>query len=279
MYKVEPLAERFGAAITGCDVNELDTAGLRALVTELHRYRVLVIPDQHLAHPDQVRVSRAFGELEPDLRTQHTVPGFPEILMISNIFEDGRPIGLYDGDNEDEWHVDSSWKETMNSCSLLYSVIAPATGGETRFADATSAYDDLPAATRQRVDGLRAVHSMALLTSEQERVGDTAPSITEDQVARSPDVAHPLVRVHPITGERSLLLGSMIIKRIDGMGDTEASNLLAELHAHVTARQYVYRHRWDVGDLVIWDNLGTMHTASPCDSSRHHRLLYRTTVR
>lgn len=223
-------------------------------------------------------MSRLFGEPEIHVQDQYTVPRFAQIVTISNIHRNGVPIGLYDGDNEQEWHTDLSFRPTMSSVSLLYSVIAPGAGGETRFADTTAAYDDLPTDLQARVEGLGAVHSMVHLFERQAADNPAKVLLTDAQRQQVPDVVHPLVRKHPQTGRRSLLLGELIIRNVAGLDDSDSASLLDKLHAHATAEQYVYAHRWAVGDLVIWNNRATMHTASPCDHTRHQRLLYRTTV-
>lgn len=278
-YCLDSLASTFGARIFGIDLSRpLEDWVSAALVGDLLKYRVLVVRDQSLSHADHIRVSRLFGEPEIHVQDQYTVPGFAQIVTISNIHRDGMPIGLYDGDNEQEWHTDLSFRPAMSSVSLLYSVIAPEVGGETRFADTTAAYDDLPAELRARVDGLGAVHSMVHLFERQAAENPQKVPLTETQRAQVPDVVHPLVRRHPCTGRRSLLLGELIIRNIVGVGTAESADLLEQLHVHATAERYVYSHRWAEGDLVIWDNRATMHTASPCDHTRHQRLLYRTTV-
>ncbi|MGW4720515.1 TauD/TfdA dioxygenase family protein [Nocardia sp. NPDC004260] len=278
-YKIDPLESSFAAHVSGIDLSQpLKASEATRLVEDLMTFRVLVVRGQDLSHDDHVRVSRLFGEPEIHVQDQYTVAGFPQIVTISNIHRDGVPIGLYDGDNEVEWHTDLSWKPQMSAVSLLYSVIAPEVGGETRFADTTAAYDDLPDELRALVDGLEAVHSMVHLFERQAADNPAKVPLTDDQRAQVPDVVHPLVRLHPLTGRRSLLLGDMIIRGVLGVDETRSQQLLDQLHAHATADRYVYSHRWAVGDLVIWDNRATMHTASPCDHTRHQRLLYRTTV-
>ncbi|MFD4406591.1 TauD/TfdA dioxygenase family protein [Nocardia sp. NPDC058499] len=278
-YHIDSLTSTFGARIFGVDLSRpLEESVSASLVGDLLKYRVLVIRGQSLSHEDHIRVSRLFGEPEIHVQDQYAVPGFAQIVTISNIHRNGVPIGLYDGDNEQEWHTDLSFRPAMSSVSLLYSVIAPESGGETRFADTTTAYDDLPAGLRARVDGLSAVHSMVHLFERQAADNPAKVPLTDAQRAQVPDVVHPLVRRHPRTGRRSLLLGELIIRNIVGLGESESTGLLEQLHAHATAERYVYSHRWAVGDLVVWDNRATMHTASPCDRTRHQRLLYRTTV-
>ncbi|MBT2209270.1 TauD/TfdA family dioxygenase [Actinomadura sp. NEAU-AAG7] len=278
MYHIEEIKPPFAARIQ-LDVRQpIDQRVAAQLKADLVRHRVLVLPGQNLDHAAHVRFSRLFGPLDVYPVKRYVVPEYPEVLKISNIFEDGEPIGLYDGDDQEEWHTDYSWKEVMSRASLLYSAIAPAEGGDTIFADVTTAYDDLPEETKDRIKNLRAVHSMNHLVEQELQTNPHKKPLTQEEKDRAPDMEQPLVRVHPVTGRRSLLLGSMIISGVVGLGRKEGSALLDELHAHATKEKYLYRHRWSVGDLVIWDNDATMHTRTPCDSERHHRLLYRTTV-
>ncbi|MGH3797379.1 MAG: TauD/TfdA dioxygenase family protein [Pseudonocardiaceae bacterium] len=278
-YRIDALTPTFCARISGIDLSRpLDATLADSLVQDLLAYRVLVVGVQRLSHADHVRLSRVFGEPENHVQDQYIVPGFPHILMISNIHKDGVPIGLYDGDDEEEWHTDLSWKPQMSTVSLLYSVIVPAAGGATRFADTMSAYNDLPDEVKDRLAELRVVHSMTHLFERQLADNPSKVPLTAEQCAQVPDVEHPLVRRHPVTGQRSLLLGDTIIRGVVGLSAVESQCLLDELHTHATSQRYVYSHQWEEGDLVIWDNRATMHTASPCDHTRHQRLLYRTTV-
>jgi taurine dioxygenase len=278
-YQLEPLGETFGAKITGPDLREsLDEETAARLRSDLSRHRVLVLPGQQLNHAQHVRFSRIFGPLEVYPVAKYVVPEHPEVLKISNIFENGEPIGLYDGDVDEEWHTDYSWKKVISRVSLLYSAVAPDEGGDTVFADTTAAFDDLPAPVKERVQALYAVHSMNYLVEQELATNPYKAPLTAEERALTPDVQQPLVLRHPITGRQSLLLGSMIIKEVVGLGAADSATLLDELHEHATAQRYLYRHRWQVGDLVIWDNAATMHTRTACDHLRHQRLLYRTTV-
>ena len=277
-YRLEPLGETFGARVSGLDLRTAGQETVDALADDLTERRVLVLPGQELDHEAHVAVSRRFGPLDVYPVAAYVVPQFPEVLKISNIFRDGRPIGLYDGDEQEEWHTDYSWKDRTSRASLLYSVIAPDEGGDTLFADSTTAYDELPATLRERIADLTAVHSMHHLVETERRHNPHKAPLSDEERRRMPDVAHPLVRVHPLTGRRSLLLGSMIISHIEGLPAAQSSALLEELHAHATTARYVYRHKWRPGDLVIWDNEATMHTRTACDRLRNQRLLHRTTV-
>lgn len=249
------------------------------LVQALHQHRLLILPRQHLTHADLLTVASCFGTVDTSVDRRYAVGGFPGLTVISNIVEYGEHVGIYDGDNEEEWHADNSFKPELTAATLLYSVIAPEQGGETRFADATRAYAALHPVVQQRIEGMRAVHSIEQLGALQGRASGGQSSAAAGSLAGHPEVEHPLVPTHPVTGARSLLLGSMVIRGITGVSEMVSRALLDELLEHTISRPYVYSHRWGQGDLVVWDNLATLHTASPCDSSHHRRLLYRATVR
>lgn len=268
----------FGAIVdvdlTSADAH-LHTPGL---LHALHQHRLLIFPSQHLNHADLLTAARCFGTVDTDVDHHYAVAGFPGLTTISNIVEDGTRIGIYDGDHEEEWHADNSFKPNMTTATLLYSVITPAQGGQTRFADATQAYADLPQRLKLQLEELRAIHSIQHLGALQSHVSGGQSSVAAGSLARDPEVEHPIVLTHPATGARSLLLGPMVIREIAGMAENDSNLLLADLLQRTTNDPYVYTHRWNQGDLVVWDNLAILHTASPCDSSRHHRLLYRTSV-
>ncbi|MER6271650.1 TauD/TfdA family dioxygenase [Streptomyces sp900105755] len=276
---LRPLDESGFGAVVDCNLATDAEDLLPRLARALHRHRLLIAPRQHLTHADLLTVASCFGTVDTSVDRRYAVGGFPGLTVISNIVEDGEHVGIYDGDNEEEWHADNSFKPKLTSATLLYSVITPEQGGETRFADATRAYAALPPAMRQRIEGMRAVHSIEQLRVLQSQASGGQSSVAAGSLAGHPEVEHPLVLTHPVTGARSLLLGSMVIGGITGLPEKESRALIGELLEHTTSAPYVYSHRWSQGDLVVWDNLATLHTASPCDSSRQRRLLYRAAVR
>ncbi|MET8561209.1 TauD/TfdA family dioxygenase [Streptomyces flaveolus] len=276
---LRPLDESGFGAVVDCNLATNAESLAPQLAAALYQHRLLIVPRQHLTHADLLIVASCFGTVDTRVDRRYAVGGFPGLTVISNIVEDGEYIGIYDGDNEEEWHADNSFKPELTSATMLYSVITPAQGGETRFADATRAYAGLPPSTRQGIEGMRAVHSLKQLGVLQSQASGGQSSIAAGSLAGQPEVEHPLVLTHPATGARSLLLGSMVISGITTLSEKESRALLDELLAHTTSAPYVYSHCWSQGDLVVWDNLATLHTASPCDSSRHRRLLYRAAVR
>ncbi|WP_327436607.1 MULTISPECIES: TauD/TfdA family dioxygenase [unclassified Streptomyces] len=276
---LRPLDDSGFGAVVDCDLaTEADDLAPQ-LARALQQHRLLVVPRQHLTHADLLTVASCFGTVDTNIDRRYAVGGFPGLTVISNIVEDGKHVGIYDGDNEEEWHADNSFKPQLTAATLLYSVITPEEGGETRFADATRAYTGLPSAVRQRIEEMRAVHSIEQLGALQSQASGGQSSASAGSLAGHPEVEHPLVLTHPATGARSLLLGSMVIRCVTGLSDQDSRALVDDLLEHTTSAPYLYSHRWSQGDLVVWDNLATLHTASPCDSARYPRLLYRAAVR
>ncbi|MEU1151540.1 TauD/TfdA family dioxygenase [Streptomyces sp. NPDC005918] len=276
---LRPLDDSGFGAVVVCNLATAAEDLAPQLMHALHQHRLLVVPRQHLTHADLLTVASCFGPVDRDVDRRYAVGGFPGLTVISNIVENGEHVGIYDGDDEEEWHADNSFKPQLTAATLLYSVITPERGGETRFADATRAYTDLPPEMRQRIEGMRAVHSIQQLGTLQSQASGGQSSAAAGSLAGHAEVEHPLVLTHPVTGAHSLLLGSMVIRCVAGLSEEDSRSLVDDLLEHTTSAPYLYSHSWSQGDLVVWDNLATLHTASPCDSSRHLRLLYRAAVR
>lgn len=275
---ISPLSDGLGARVE-CDLARPTAADAATQLTEaLHRYRLLVVPDQNLNLPGLLAAAALFGPVDVATDSRYTVKGSPGITVVSNIHHGGQPVGIYDGDDEEEWHADNSFKPELNRATLLYSVITPDEGGHTRFADATRAYADLPDDMKARVDGLHAVHSIAQLADRQAEATGGHSSTASGTLSTLPEVTHPLAPAHPVTGARALLLGSMVVTRIPELPEVDSRRLLDDLLAHTTGPDYQYTHRWSQGDVVVWDNRALLHTASPCDSTRHARLLLRAAI-
>jgi taurine dioxygenase len=159
--------------------------------------------------------------------------------------------------------------------TMLHAIEIPPEGADTLFASLTSAYDALPPAMRARVDPMKAIHSYAYMRSI--RYPNAAP-MRPEQLERVRDMVHPLIRTHPETGRRALYVSEYIIREFEGMGLEDSQALLAQLNAFATEDRFVYRHRWRVGDLLVWDNRATMHKATPYDDVRYRRRMHRSMV-
>ncbi|WP_413804422.1 TauD/TfdA dioxygenase family protein [Streptomyces sp. OE57] len=281
--QITPLSRHFCAEIKGVDIaSPLDESTMREITDAFHRYSVIIFREQDISPQDQIRFSRCFGELEVHVLKQYLLPEHPEILVISNAVDtSGVRRGLFDFYDVDrpEWHADYSWSRRPSLGSALYCLEAPVTGGQTMFAASEAALDALPTATQERILGLRAVHSLDHL-NEQLRASNPAKlPLTEEQRRQAPPVTHPLVRVHPVTGRRSLFIGNMCISEVIGLEPQAGQSLVNELVAHATAQEFVYTHTWRKGDLLLWDNRSTLHAGpTPYDVDRERRTMYRTTI-
>lgn len=203
------------------------------------------------------------------------LPAHPEVLVISNIIEDGRPVGL--GDAGHFWHSDLSYKEKPSLGSLLHAQQLPAEGGDTLFANMHLAWDTLPAALRHAVRDARAEHSYLAQYDELRRRSPFRPALTQAQIDEVKPVTHPVVRTHPETGRKALFVSEHFTTRIVGVAEDESRALLDELFAHSVLPAHIYRHRWAPHDLVFWDNRSLMHLAGGTPDHLR-RKLYRTTI-
>jgi alpha-ketoglutarate-dependent 2,4-dichlorophenoxyacetate dioxygenase len=270
--EIMPLHPTFGGEVSGINLAiTLDANAVVTLKEAMDRYAVLVFPAQHLTDENQIDFARLFGPLERSAFTYR--PGAthrlkqPEMVDVSNLDastgaplrSDARHRMINLGNRL--WHTDSSFKSPCGGLSMLYAHAVPPTGGETEFADMRSAYESLPAETRARLDGLVAEHS---LMHSREKLGFT--DFSPEERAALPAARHPLVRNNPRTGRKALYLASHA-SHIIGMPVADSRLLLMELIEHATAHEFVYRHQWRVGDLVVWDNRSTMHRGRAFDES------------
>jgi len=279
---MKPMVTKSGAACgaeIACDLaQDIDEATFREIERAFHDNIVVVFRRQNLSNERHIEFSRRFGEFEIHIVEKYLLPGFPEILLISNIRDDrGEHIGLADAGFT--WHSDTSYRRRPSRCSLLYAEEVPQRDGrplgDTVFANAIAAYEALPEKMKERLAGLKAIHRY----SARRRVVDSPrPKLTQEQLDETPDIAHPIVRTHPYTGRRSLYVTAGECIGIEGIPEDEAVDLIAELDAHCVRPEFLYRHKWQVGDLLMWDNTSSMHLAI-CDYALpERRLMHRTTV-
>jgi taurine dioxygenase len=268
-----------GAEIQGIDLTgELDDAILAAIVDAWHEHEVIFFRGQTLSPEQHVCLSRRLGELELHVRSEFAKPGHPEIFVVSNMLENGKPIGASDAGAT--WHSDSCCRREPSSGSLLYARQVPRRDGkmlgDTLFSSMTAAYEALPDEMKMRLRGLRCVNS---IDNGYTRVRRNV--LDENQRSRVPghgaDVEHPVVRVHPHTGRKCIYVNESYTTHIVGLSADDSRALLDILTAHVTQPQFVYRHNWQVGDLLMWDNCSTQHKAM-FDYAPLHRLMERTTL-
>ena len=283
---VTPLHPLFAVKITNVNLGKsIDEATLRAIEHAMDQYAVCVLPAQQLNDEQQVAFSRLYGPLEisPHIGRTSGAPGGKgritsrEIFDISNLDEDG---GILDQGHARSsfqlgnqlWHTDSSFREESATWSMLHARVIPPAGGDTEFADTRAAYDALPNAMKKELEGLVAEHS---LWHSRATRGGYVP--TEAERKSFPSARHKVVRRHPGSGRDALYIASHA-SHIVGMQVEKGEALLGDLMDFATQPQFVYRHKWQIGDLVIWDNRCTMHRATPFEATGYVRDMRRTTI-
>ena len=272
--EIVPTGTAVGAEIRGVDLSRpLDEATFASIDDAYDKYGVIFFRDQRIAPPQQVDFTRRFGEIEFNIFSERwSVPGNPEIVVVSNITADGQPIGIKRaGEN---WHSDMCYTARPPRGTMLYALEIPDLFGlplgDTEFASAAVAWDSLPDALRRRIDGLTAVFDF----TGRKRAFPPKQS----EIDRNPPVCHPIVRTHPRTGRRCLYIMRDDCTAIEGLAQPEAETLIAALADHIVKPQHIYRHQWRVGDLLMWDNCTVQHRAVQDYDMPQRRLMHRTTM-
>ncbi|WP_374728579.1 TauD/TfdA dioxygenase family protein [Caballeronia hypogeia] len=274
--EIRPFDAPLGAEVIGLDLTRPLSPADFARIHRAHLdHHVLVFRDQRITPDEQVAFSRRFGPLQIHVLHQFGLTGYPEVLIVSNIVENGQPIGL--GDAGHFWHSDLSYKDKPSLGSMLHAQELPAIGGDTLFANQHLAWDSLPAHLKRAVEGRVAEHTYLAKYAELQKRSPWRPNLSAEQIAQVRAVTHPIVRTHPETGRRALFVSEHFTTRVIGMPEDESRALLAELFAHGTQPGFVYRHRWQARDMVFWDNRSVMHLAAGTPDDQR-RKLYRTTI-
>ncbi|MEN5031021.1 TauD/TfdA family dioxygenase [Pseudomonas sp. Ps21-P2] len=275
-FDVRPFAEKVGAEIVGLDLSRPLNDTDFARVHQAHLdYHVVVFRDQHITPQQQIDFSRRFGVLQIHVLKQFLLANHPEILIVSNIVENGQPVGL--GDAGKYWHSDLSYKELPSLGSMLYAQELPSEGGDTLFADMHLAWDTLPEHLRKAVEGRNAVHSYTSRYSHGHNADNWRPTLSAEQLAQVAVVSHPIVRTHPENGRKALFVSEGFTTHIVGLPEDESQAILTELYAHSVRPEGVYRHKWQENDMVFWDNRSLIHLAGGTPDHLRRRL-HRTTI-
>lgn len=276
VMEIHPTGKALGAEIEGVDLKRLGDADFEAIHGAWLDHLVLLFRGQQLDDEEFIAFSRHFGDLDwaPIQETgRRFVEGYPEIYVVSNVIENGVPIGSL-GAGEATWHTDMSYLEDPPKASMLYALEVPPGGGDTWFCNMYSAYDCLPDPLKQRIQGLTVKHDGTYNSGGFLRQGVTAV----DDPVKSPGTYHPLVCRHPETGRRGLYLGRRRNAYIAGLPLAESESLLDELWAFATRDQFTWHNEWRVGDLVLWDNRCTMHRRDAFDPDTR-RVMHRTQIK
>ncbi len=269
--RTRPLMPNFGVEILDVDIARADGDTIAEVLKTFQRHGAILLRKQKLTQADQIAFTRVFGEPEGNTRMQYVDPDYPEIYVISNKVVNGRLIGDYASGIG--WHTDFSYGETPALCTMLYALETPAEGSDTLLADLCAAWNALPPERQKAVEGLVIHHSYEALAQMRNI------ELTPEQKAALPDVFHPLVRTHPADGRKALWVSTGTVKGIVGMPNPEGLELIEELVEFATQEQFIYRHKWQVGDLLVWDNRVTLHTGTDFDTSKYVRHVHRTWVK
>jgi len=271
---VTPQANGFGAEIGRIDLRQpLSDAAFGLIHEAFLAHKVLVFRGQPLDDEAHQAFAMRFGPLEGHINVSTRHAKLPQVQVFSNVKGDGSASGVHPEKGTLKWHTDKSYVAEPSLTTILRSPAIAAKGGDTLFADMTRAYADLPAETQARLEGLMCVHDW----KRSREKSDERPA-TADEMRAAPPVVHPLVRTHPETGAKALYIGNHTAC-IVGMSWAESDALIAELEAHATQDQYVYRHKWQVDDVMMWDNRCTIHCVEPYDAAAEKRAVHRVVVK
>jgi taurine dioxygenase len=272
--EIIPTRAALGAEIRGVDLaRPLDDATFAAIDRAFNEYGVIFFRGKRITPAQQVAFTRRFGNIEFNVFGERwSVPDAPEIVVVSNITEDDRPIGIRRaGEN---WHSDMCYAARPPRGSMLYAIEIPElyglTVGDTEFASAAAAWDALPPPLRHRIDGRRAIFDFT--------ARKRAFPLSQAEIDRYPPVRHPIVRTHPVTGRKCLYVMRDDCIGIEGLEAVEAEALIAALADHIVKPAFIYRHQWRPGDVLLWDNCTVQHRAIQDYDMPRRRLMHRTTM-
>lgn len=281
--KVIPSGEALGASIEGLDLAKpLPPAELQAVLQALGKYGVVRFPRQELSGRQLLDFAAQLGDLEINVGSAgYQEPGIPEVMILSNIVENGRPIGLADAGQG--WHTDMSYSRMIAFANVLYGIKIPKRNGKalgaTQFANTQAAYADLPADVKRTLDGKTVRHDFEKFWEMMRREkGSKRPALTDAQRKAKPPVSHPVFLRHPLTGNKVLYANPGYAIRINELPEKESAEMLEFLFRHQLQAKYIYTSQWEERDVLVWEDVGTIHNAVADYGPEEHRLVKRCQV-
>lgn len=274
--QIIPSGKGCGAEVMGVDLAALDSVTIATLQQAIREHLVVVVRGQPISDPQLIALGKSFGELEPPGMSPIGKPfidEFPDILVISNIMEQGLPMGNL-GAGEAIWHTDMSYRPRPCTIAILHALEVPPAGGNTYFANQYLAYDALSDDLKKKLDGLEVIHDETYNSAGQMRKG--FKEVTDPRQA--PGARHRIFRNHPHTGRKALYLGRRRNAYIIGLPLEESERLLDELWAHASRPEFVWHNEWKVGDTLIWDNRALIHRRDAFDNNQR-RMMHRVQIR
>lgn len=271
--EVRPLSPALGAEIRGVDLRQpIENETFQIIADAWRDHLVILFRDQAIDEEQQVRFAQRFGALQgrprPASMRAETAVKHPEIMLVSNIRENGKPIGSLP-DGEMQFHSDMCYIEKPAKGTFLYAMEIPSEGGDTHFLNMYAAYDSLPADIKAKVDGRKAVNVF--------QYGSTSRDGNNPDFDEHPHYTHPMVRLHPDSERKALFINRLMTWSVEGMEKAESDKLLDALFDHIEQPKFIYEHKWRVGDLLLWDNRCTLHARTDF-SDKERRLLRRCVI-
>ena len=282
MLTITPTGKILGATITGADLSKpLSTADFAQTLQALGTHGVLRFPGQHLDAAALRDFSQRFGPVQASVTGRFRHASVHEVGILSNVIENGEPIGLADAGQD--WHTDMSYRDNIGFVNTLYAVKVPVRHGQalgdTLFANMHAAYEGLAPELKQRLSHMTATHDFdKFWDNMRNHHGSARPALTPAQRAARPPVVHPIFMTHPLTGRTVLYCNPGYAVRINELDKAESERVLDRLFKHQLQEQYLYRHSWQVNDLLIWEHIGTLHNAMPDYAPHEHRMMLRCQV-
>jgi taurine dioxygenase len=282
MNKIIASRDSFGAIITDIDLSRpLSDEVFSAVLGALVQHCVICLPSQNINATQLKDFSSRFGTLEINVANSYQEPGHPEVMILSNMEENGKPVGLAAAGQD--WHTDMSYSKEIAFANVLHALKVPRRNGvalgSTEFANMYAAYDELPADIRERLEGATILHDFNKFWEEmRRRPGSTRPPLSEEQRRKKPPVSHPVFLTHPISACRVLYANPGYSVRIEGWDESESDEMLNYLFEHQLQDKFRYVHRWTENDVLMWDNISTLHNARPDYGPEEHRLIKRCQV-
>ena len=282
MIEATPSGQGLGARVDNIDLSQpLSQEQYKTIEGLLGKHGVLWFSKQTLTSAQLKAFSSTFGTLEVNVANMYQDPGIPEVMILSNKIVDGKPLGLADAGQD--WHTDMSYSKMVAFTNILYGLEIPHRDGEplgnTEFCNMHAAYADLPAELKHRLEDMTITHDFAKFwDAMRAKAGSSRAPLTPAQRQAKPPVSHPAILLHPITGRKVLYANPGYAMRINEMSEAESDDTLAFLFKHQLQAKYQYKHRWQVGDVLMWDNMGTLHNAVPDYRPDEHRYIQRCQV-
>jgi len=282
MLKIAPSGQSLGATVEGLDLaRALADEDFDIVLGALGKFGVLRFPRQQLTARQLADFSARFGTLEVNVADAYQEPGIPEVMILSNVVENGKPIGLADAGQD--WHTDMSYSPTVAFANVLYGIKIPRRDGRplgaTEFSNMQAAYEDLPADLKRRLAGMTVLHDFEKFWEMMRREkGSRRPPLSDAQRKAKPPVSHPIFLTHPLTGRKVLYANPGYSVRINELPGNDSRETLEFLFAHQLKREYRYVSRWEEGDVLMWEDIGTIHRAVADYGPGEHRLIKRCQV-